>query len=80
MYITPSVQLPYLMVKHYIYHTISTAAIYNGTIVDTGANELYLTQIYRNSHFIFDCVKIRYTNTHTYLSKIIVIKPHINSS
>ena len=68
------------MAKHYIYHTISTAAISNGTFVDTGANELSLTHIYRNSHFIFDCVKIRYTNTHTYLSKIIVIKQHTNSS
>jgi hypothetical protein len=33
----------------------STAAIYNGKIVETGAKELPLIHIHMNSNLIFDC-------------------------
>ena len=45
----------------------STAAIYNGKIVETGAKELPLTHMHMNSNLIFDCVRIGLTNTHTFV-------------
>jgi hypothetical protein len=48
----------------------------NGKIVETGAKELPLIQMYMNSNLILDCVTNGRTNTHTHLSKIIVIKHH----
>ena len=38
----------------------STAAIYNGKIVDTGAKELPLIHVYMNSNLIFDCIRIQF--------------------
>jgi hypothetical protein len=45
----------------------STAAIYNGKIVDTSAKELPLTHLYMNSNIIFDCIGIGFTNTHIFV-------------
>jgi hypothetical protein len=36
----------------------STAAIYNGKIVETGAKELPLIHMHMNSNLIFDCVSL----------------------
>ena len=43
------------------------AAIYNGKIVDTGAKELPLTHVYMNSNLFFDCIRIGFKNTHTFV-------------
>jgi hypothetical protein len=45
----------------------STAAIYNGKIVDTGAKELPLIHVYMKSNLIFDCIRIGFKNTHTFV-------------
>jgi hypothetical protein len=45
----------------------STAAIYNGTIVDTGEKVLPLMYMYVNSNSIFDYNKIGFKNTHTFV-------------
>ena len=55
----------------------STAAIYNGKIVDTGAKELPHIHVYMKSNLILIVLELGST-THTHLSKIIVIKQHIN--
>ena len=49
----------------------STAAIYSGKIVDTGAKQLPLIHVYMNSNLIFDCIKELSSKTRTHLSKII---------
>jgi hypothetical protein len=36
----------------------STVAIYNGKIVDRGANELPLIHVYMKSNLMFDCNRI----------------------
>ena len=45
----------------------STAAIYNGKIVDTGAKVLPLIYMYVNSNSIFDCNTIGLKNRHTFV-------------
>ena len=45
----------------------STAAIYNGKIVDTGAKELPLIHVYMNSNLIFDCIRFQFKETHTFV-------------
>ena len=45
----------------------STAAIYNGKIVDTGAKELPLIHVYMNSNLIFDCIIIQFKETQTFV-------------
>ena len=45
----------------------STAAIYSGKIVDTGAKELPLIHVYMNSNLIFDFIRIEFKNTHTFV-------------
>ena len=45
----------------------STAAIYNGKIVDTGAKELPLMHVYMNSNLVCDCIRIGFKNTHTFV-------------
>jgi hypothetical protein len=45
----------------------STAAIYNGKIVDTGSNVLPLIHMYMNSNLIFDCNIIGFKHTHTFV-------------
>jgi hypothetical protein len=45
----------------------STAAIYNGKIVDRGANELPLIHVYMKSNLMFDCNRIGFKNTHTFV-------------
>ena len=44
----------------------STAAIYNGKVSDTGANELALTHVYMHSNLFFDCIIIGFNNTQTF--------------
>jgi hypothetical protein len=44
-----------------------TAAIYNGKVVDTGAKELALTHVYMNSNLCFDCIRIGFKNTKTFV-------------
>ena len=46
----------------------STAAIYKGKIVDTGAKELPLTHMYMNRNLIVDCNIIGFKHTHTFVS------------
>jgi hypothetical protein len=55
----------------------STAAIYNGKVVDTGAKELTLTHVYMNSNLFLIVLELG-SKIRTHLSKIIVIKHHIN--
>jgi hypothetical protein len=55
----------------------STAAIYNGKVVDTGAKELTLTHLYMNSNLFLIALELG-SKIRTHLSKIIVIKHHIN--
>ena len=45
----------------------STAAIYNGKVVDTGTKELALTNVYMNSNLFFDCIRIGFKNTQTFV-------------
>jgi len=45
----------------------STAAIYNGKIVETGTTELPLIHRNMNSNLIFDHVRIGLTNTHIFV-------------
>jgi len=44
----------------------STAAIYNGKIVETDAKVLPLIYMYVNYNSIFDCNTIGFKNTHTF--------------
>ena len=55
----------------------STAAIYNGKVVDTGAKELTLTHVYMNSNLFLIVLELG-SKIRTHLSKIIVVKHHIN--
>ena len=45
----------------------STAAIYNGKVVDTGAKELPLTNVCMNPNLFVDCIRIGFKNTHTFV-------------
>jgi len=45
----------------------STAAIHNGKVVDTGAKELSLTHVCLDSNLFFDCTRIGFKNTHTFV-------------
>ena len=45
----------------------STAAMYNGKVVDTGAKELALTHVYMNSNLCFYCIRIGFKNTQTFV-------------
>jgi hypothetical protein len=43
------------------------SAIYNSKIVDTASKELPLIHMYMTSNLIFDCIRIGFKNTDTFV-------------